>query len=223
MTTDPNEDFIALPWYTLKEHRIAVQPSLAQAIGEIVAHWGSFENDVTHDIGSMMRFPIVRRLSSHHPRAFKKRIELWRRCVDALFPSVTVYRDYAERICSDAKQLSIVRNKLLHGIWTRDKEKDDRWIVFITDGLDETDINGVYVDYEKTAEVLLSIIRVRTQFIEFTVNRHWHADLGLFYEVLGQEPGSPAHLTIQNDELLQCSDRRLDSAYPERMARLFLF
>lgn len=174
----------------MTSERYQIPDKLASELASVVIEWGKFEMALVTDTSIMMAYPIVQKLADEAPRSFKKKIELWKRCVDALYPTVTLYRHWASEICKNGKVVSRQRNRLIHGIWDISESKSPGLFRVTTfkalHYVEQHEDKGFGVDY---VEALRDDIRTLSDALySLTINRMLHGALGLLQAV--REPKS---------------------------------
>jgi hypothetical protein len=110
----------ALPVFNIHINPVVIPAPFANALAHIVVEWSRLEDALWTDLEWMMRFPNVARLTKEPPRAFNRKLELWKRAVDELFRTVASYRERAALVVSRATEAAKLRNHLVHGTWPID-------------------------------------------------------------------------------------------------------
>ena len=115
----------ALPMWGLIGQPVKLPPEFAMALA--TSSWSgiALEDAIATDLDWMMQFPNAAALSKEHPRAFGKKLELWRRALDTIFALVPQYRDVAADVVRRAKEVARVRNVLVHGLWPLGDPSDE--------------------------------------------------------------------------------------------------
>lgn len=122
-----------IPMLSITSEPLPMPPEMFTLIGEIVVLWSRVETSIDQDISWMTQWPVVANLIdpiAGRPRAFKKRLELWRRATRALFPKIAVYQSYADEFKRAAGIVSKVRNHVIHGTWSLQPDEHGNFTVF---------------------------------------------------------------------------------------------
>ncbi|WP_156462903.1 hypothetical protein [Methylobacterium sp. Leaf93] len=193
MTSDPSAvatDGLSVPWITMQRDPDPISPELSSALAEVVIEWGKFERGLQMDLTVLRRYPHIKELTPEEPRSFNKVIELWRKSIRALYPTVVLYNNIASELCSKGKIMSQHRNRVIHGIWLRcDPEDTYEYHVLATTGIDTVkSADSFYVDPEYLKAISTDIKTISDKLYEFAVNRMLHAQQGLLKEVASPAP-----------------------------------
>ncbi len=170
-----------VPWFNLKSDPYTIPEEFAHELAAIVVQWGSFEMSLVSDTSTMMAYPNVRELAKEAPRSFTRKIELWKRCTNTLYPTVDLYRNSAKEICSKGKAISKHRNRLIHGTWNplNESEPGDFRIVSYT-GLEYVDeMTDLIVDLAYVKALHADICVLNDALYSLIANKMMHAHMGL--------------------------------------------
>jgi hypothetical protein len=168
------------PMLGINSAPLPMPPEMFTIIGEIVVLWSRVETSIEADTSIMMQYPNIRRLATTAPHGFAKKLELWRRCVRTLYPTVTLYQNHASAFAAAAKKVAKVRNHLIHGSWDLNPKEDGSFRVqsmralYRIERLQELSFSVEFVT------ALLDDIRTLDSLITgFIATKMWHAHLGL--------------------------------------------
>lgn len=168
-------------------------PEMFTIIGEIVGLWSRVETSIETDTSIMMQYPNIRQLATIAPHGFIKKLELWRRCVRTLYPTVALYQNHASAFAAAAKKVAKVRNHLIHGSWDLNPKEDGSFRVqsmralYRVERLQELSFSVEFVT------ALLEDIRTLDSLITgFIATKMWHAHLGLLQTHREPSPNDPA-------------------------------
>lgn len=178
-TNIPDDD-ATVPWLNLTTERVAIPEKLAHELAGIVIEWGRFEMTIWADTSTMMAYPNVHALAKEAPRTFRQKIDLWKRCVHTLYPTVSLYRKWASEICSKGKVVAQQRNRLIHGLWDVSPSSDGSVFRLVTcRGLDRIEAHeDLGFDVKYVAALHTDIQAVTSALVSLITNRMWHAQLG---------------------------------------------
>lgn len=183
----------SIPWFPLIGNDHPIAPDLASAIAGVVIEWSAFEGALRADLGELMQFAIVRGLADQYPRAFKKRIELWKRSVHTLFPNVPCYLEVADEICSKGKIVAHHRNRLIHGHWLPPEGDGSEYRVMLVEGLDRIyRLDQLTADVGYVSAIRKDIKTLSDALVSFTTTRMLHGRLGLLRARPAPAPEHPA-------------------------------
>jgi len=179
-TNIPNDD-ATVPWLNLTTDPVAIPERLAHELAGVVIEWGRFEMTIWADTSTMMAYPNVRALADEAPRSFKQKINLWKRCIHTLYPTVSPYRKWATEICSKGKVIAQHRHRLIHGLWDVSPTTGGKVFRLVTyKGLDQIEAHeDLGFDVEYVAALHSDIQAVTSALVSLITNRMWHARLGL--------------------------------------------
>jgi hypothetical protein len=190
MTKTPK--LVQPPMMGIKSDALPMPPEMFTVIGEIVVLWSRVETALESDTSIMMQYPVVRRLASEAPRGFKKKLELWRRAVRALYPSVTMYQEHASAFVEAARKVSKLRNHLIHGMWSLQPAETGGYPVTLMRALDRVEQMDTIEFSMGLVTALLEDIRTLDNHIAtFIVSKMWHAHLGLLRADASPSPAPP--------------------------------
>jgi hypothetical protein len=167
--------------WTLRADPYGLPAPFALALAQVIVEWSRLETAISADLDELMKFTVVASLAPEAPRAFNKKCELWKRAIDRLFGPVREYRAVAAAATRRAKQLAKVRNHIIHGRWTLNKEdpspkvfevKNPRWT---RDGYNET---KMAVTQEVLEEMNAQIMEVTGLIYGLIMSRMIHARQG---------------------------------------------
>ena len=119
-TADDPAPIPAPPMFRMHGEPLKLPPDFAAALAHVVVEWSRLEDAIESDLNWMMQFQVVADLAPEPPRAFNKKLELWRRAVNVLFAKIPQYRELAASVVARAKAAARVRNLLVHGTWPLD-------------------------------------------------------------------------------------------------------
>ena len=154
-----------VPWLDIHSDRLSISPEFAAEVASILIEWSRFENGISFDTHQFMRYPILQPLANTAPISFKKKIELWKKCVCTLFSTVSIYREQADNICSDGKTISKRRNLIIHGLWNNTGE--DKYDVLLIRALHNVEnIETASVDLNYLTKLRQDIAQVTDAFFQ---------------------------------------------------------
>lgn len=87
------------------------------AIGAVVAQWGVFETDFDRTLAFFRLAPHARALEADVPKAFSRRVRLFKNSARACFPATPTLAAKFTTIAGEAKSVSRERNLIAHGRW----------------------------------------------------------------------------------------------------------
>ncbi|MEO9963324.1 MAG: hypothetical protein ABJ388_13085 [Alphaproteobacteria bacterium] len=179
-----------VPWINVKGNVQEIPQEISHELAAIVIEWGRFEMMLVTDTSTMMAYPTARRLADKPPRTFNQRIELWKKCINALYPDIRIYRNWAREICSKGKIISRHRNRLIHGIWdVSNFEKMGLVRLVSYSGLAHVEEHeDLEFDVKYLAAVHNDIRAVVDALVSLVTNRMFHASKGLIKEIPVQAP-----------------------------------
>ena len=184
-----DDDGNEIPWIPMECVENPISPELAMAIAGVVVEWSAFESMIVTDTSNLMLYSIVRKLADSRPRSFKQKIELWKRAVHALYPTVRCYLEAADEICSKGKAISHYRHLLIHGHWLPPQGDGSQYEVLMVEGLDTVEkLSHVTATVSHVINVRNDIKTVSDALFGFMCNRMWHAGLGLLTGVPVPKP-----------------------------------
>lgn len=172
---------LVVPWLEVHRDPDPVSTSLSVALTQVVIEWGKFEYGLECDLAALRRYPNVMALSTKEPQSFKALIELWKRSINELYPTIDLYKNIARDICSHGKLMSHHRNRIIHGIWLRRPEGEKyEYEILATTGVDRIKkAENFYVDADYLEAVSKDIKTLSDKTYEFAFNRVLHAKQGL--------------------------------------------
>ncbi|MBY0532676.1 MAG: hypothetical protein K2P86_11970 [Xanthobacteraceae bacterium] len=128
MNNKPNRG--SVPFFKAKT-KLDIPPELAAEIAHIVVQWSVFENALDVDLTQLRNHKKGRDLAEEKPRQFKRKIQLWRRSIHALYSNIKPYKSMADEISSKGIIVAQMRHHIVHGHW----RQEEPGIFIITSGL----------------------------------------------------------------------------------------
>ena len=167
------------PMFGLKGQPIPLTPEFAHPIAGIVVEWSRVELAIENDLDALRLHPVAAKLASVVPRAFGKRLELWRRSVRALAPTIEAYQLAAGAIEKEANRIRMIRNLLVHGLWNPDGPLDGAWQVesWQRDGA-TVQIRRLRLSAPELEGLLADIMALADGIVAFMISRAFHAREG---------------------------------------------
>lgn len=171
-----------------------MQPQMFTTLGEVVIHWSRIESGIDQEISTMRQYPIVRKLAGVVPHTFGKKLELWRRSVRTLYPTIEAYQSYADAFDEAAKKVAKFRNHLIHGTWTLSENDEGEFLV-----TNYRSVRGVarhdtlWVGQEVLDNLLHDVRNLSAWITGFTVTKMLHAHEGLLRAQPASSPDHPVH------------------------------
>ena len=104
------------------------------AIGEVVVSWAFLEVDIDRAIHYMRYHPDAKALAATVPLSLKKRLRLFRDCVDAAFATYPAALPRLRQIGNDTADLAAKRHQLAHARWMAAREPMEFTGFLIRDG-----------------------------------------------------------------------------------------
>lgn len=174
-----------IPVWTLRGKPVPIPEGFEKSIASIVVEWSRFEMGIVADTSSMMQFRIVQELATEAPRAFTKKIALWKKAVDTLFRDVPIYRNMAAQIKTKGVAVSKMRNHIIHGTWNIvGPDENGAWSVSNLRALQFVEYHEtVKVDQAKLDYVLAEITDLSNAIYSFQVTKMLHRHLGMMKAV----------------------------------------
>lgn len=183
----------SLPWLHVKGDEKVVPPELATHLAGILIEWGSFENAVLMDCEDLRQWPVVKSLVPEIPQGFAKRIELWKRSIDALYPTIRLYVTSAKEITEKSKFVAKRRNRIIHGHWMPNPGGKPDEFVLLPENYPYGKGGLTPFDTELAGMLFHDVMAVSNAFHSFLVTRMIHAREGLLQLSTGPAPENPVH------------------------------
>jgi hypothetical protein len=196
-------------------------PEMFTVLGEIVVLWSRIETSLDNDIGIMMQGPIVCEGVKEHPRAFGKKLSLWRRSVRRLYPKIDYYQDQANEFERVARIVARYRNHVIHGSWSLQPKEDGAFTVTRYEhrvGGTIDGINKLEVDLGFLKALLDDMRKLDNQIMSLVVTKLMHAHLGL---LKAERRPSPQHPNLPSSPKRAKRRRPLRSSPRCSHSRLF--
>lgn len=168
-------------WINIKIPPKKISNELTSALESIVIEWGRFEMALVADTSTMMAYPAVRILAEKPPRTFVQRVELWKKCINALYPTIKIYKNWAAEICSKGKVICRHRNRLIHGLWDISKFKETGMVRLVSyNGLEKIEKHeDLQINVQYLAAVHTDILAINGALAALITNRMVHASKGI--------------------------------------------
>ncbi|HUE80017.1 MAG TPA: hypothetical protein VMN38_10350 [Sphingomicrobium sp.] len=182
--------------FTVTSNPLPMQPQMFTTLGEIVVHWSRIESALDQEISTMRRYALVRKLADVVPHTFSKKLELWRRSVRALYPSINTYQQYADAFVEAVKKVAKFRNHLIHGTWSlNENEKGEFLVMNYRSVRGEERHDTLWVGQEVLDNLLADVQNLSAVITGFVVTKMIHAHEGL---LRAQSASSPDHQAQPN-------------------------
>jgi len=92
-------------------------------VGELIINWSVFDHQLVLIVAILYQNDTGRSLERQLPREFSRRIRFLRKCITR-FPQLSQYADGMRNMLDAAKEVSIVRDALVHGAVSSYDKKD---------------------------------------------------------------------------------------------------
>lgn len=93
-----------LPMLQVASDPLPMKPQMFTTLGEAIIHWSRVETTLDDEIADMRKWGIVKRLAKVVPHTFGKKVELFRRSVRTLYPTIEAYQKYADAFVEAAEK-----------------------------------------------------------------------------------------------------------------------
>jgi hypothetical protein len=178
MASALKDDASKRPWLPFKSDRQPIPDDLARELGALVIEWSGFESALLADIRVLAKSPVVKKLFSDEPRSFKKRIELWKDAIRALYPNDAGYIEVANIICSGSKDVARYRHVLVHNRWLEPEKAGEPYRLLLDKPLEKHPAgHALPVPVEMVRAIHQRLRQSQDLLWGFTLNRMIHRTL----------------------------------------------
>jgi hypothetical protein len=183
-----------LAMFQITSDPLPMNPQMFTTLGEAIIHWSRIESTLDDEISDMRKWGIVRKLAKVVPHSFSKKLELWRRSVRALYPTIEAYQQYADAFVEGAKKVAQIRNHFIHGTWTLSENEKGEYLVSNYRSVRGEERHDTFWVGQNDLDALLSDVKMLSSvIIGFKVSKMIHAHGGLLRATPSPSPDHQAH------------------------------